>query len=290
MKKLYISLTTISARIGTVNDTIESLLKQDYPVTEITLYISKNPFLLDKGIKQIPNKLKSLLSQHKQFNIEYVENTGSYRKLLNCLKKHWNEDCLIITVDDDKIYDKYMIGQMVDKYYFYQEKSIIANRSFIKVNYKLLELCKKHFNLSDNLAKMFLKITNDKSLSNQISYNLNDEFIFIRLLTFFEGNDGVLYHPKFFTSIVFNWKLITSVGKTHDDFWFKYCTLINGYGVVGTNEFTSRPSSQIKNTNESALHFNINNGSYDRIMNNMCNWFSVNKLLEYGFRKFKFNN
>ena len=55
-QKVYVSLTTISERIKSVHDTVSSILSQDYHVDRVTLYISKEPFIIDKGIKEIDLK------------------------------------------------------------------------------------------------------------------------------------------------------------------------------------------------------------------------------------------
>ena len=52
----------------------------------------------------------------------------SYRKLLPLLKDKWNEDCIIITIDDDTIYDTNLIENLVNDYH--TNKCVIGNRGF----------------------------------------------------------------------------------------------------------------------------------------------------------------
>ena len=72
-QNVYVTLTTISARINKVHETIQSILSQTYPIYKITLYISREPFIIDKGIKNIPTTLSNLKDKEARFNIEYVE-------------------------------------------------------------------------------------------------------------------------------------------------------------------------------------------------------------------------
>ena len=59
---VHVSLTSISQRLDTLADTISSLLNQDYPNFRVTLYLSKEPYLLDEGvIGDLPDNLKSLV-------------------------------------------------------------------------------------------------------------------------------------------------------------------------------------------------------------------------------------
>ena len=66
------------------------------------LFIRK-PYLLDKGFKDkyINNELKQFIDNNPIFQIKWCENIGPYRKLFYLLKEKWNEDCLILTIDDD---------------------------------------------------------------------------------------------------------------------------------------------------------------------------------------------
>lgn len=289
-QKVYVSLTTISQRIKDVYETISSLISQTYPVDRITLYISQEPYIIDKGITEIPVELKILSDIDSRFEITYVENTGSYRKLLPALREHWYEDCLIITVDDDKIYEPDMISKMVEHFKLTGEKNIVANRAFVKINSILKKMCENICGVPSEVTQLITSEITNKGIAQALSYLLSDQYDFIRIITFFEGNDGVLYHPKFFTPIVYNIRLIEKLAKTHDDFWFKICALINGYGVTCVNPFRDRKSLQRDNTKESALHFNINAGSYDKYLNSLIRWFHKNELLEKGVRLIEEDN
>lgn len=207
-QKVYVSLTTIAARVNKVKDTIDSILRQTHPVNKITLYLSSEPYIIDTGIETIPSSLIRLAEKEPKFNIEYVENIGPYRKLIPALKQHWLEDCLIITIDDDKIYENNMIENMVREYYQTGQKYIVANRAFVKMNRIMRQLCETECGVPNEVCQLIMDETGNKGTAQSLSYLLSKEYDFIRIITFFEGNDGVLYHPKFFTPLVYNYRLI----------------------------------------------------------------------------------
>ena len=99
---VYISLTTMMSRIGTVDKTIISLLSGRLIPDHIFLFISSEPFILDTGVpvKKLPVTLLEL-SFYFPFTIVYTDNIGPHRKLLPLLAKKWHEDCIIATFDDE---------------------------------------------------------------------------------------------------------------------------------------------------------------------------------------------
>lgn len=280
MTKVYISLTSTSERVKLVHNTILSLMSQTYPFTQITLYLSHEPYLLDNGLSDAPIELSLLSDINPKFQIEFTENTGPYRKLLPMLQRHWEDDCLLVTVDDDKIYREDLVERLVEKYYQRNGEAVIANRASIRWNRVLSKYCERRYKIPKKVRRYLeSNVSGNKRHSHSLAYILGNRWKFIEDITFPEGNDGVLYHPKFFTPIVFQWPLIRKLAKTHDDFWFKVCTMINGYGVSCINPYHQRPTSQLDGTITSALHFNLNRGSYTRIVLKLLEWFQREGLL-----------
>ena len=262
MSEIIISLTTTSERIDNVYLVIQSLLKQNTSyIYTIRLYISTEPYLIDNGIDSIPDNLNNLEIKYQNFNIYTTSNLGPYRKLLPILNEKFNEDCLIITVDDDKLYKPNLVEKLVNGYFNNKGKFIIANRAFLKVNDILLDYIGKK-NPIINHVENFLKEPRDSKLAQNIVFRLGKKFDVVNKLAFLEGNDGVLYHPKFFHPIVLDWESIKKIGKSHDDYWFKLCALLNGTGVISLNRFHHRVSKQISNTHQTGLQQNYNKGQY----------------------------
>ena len=98
---VIISLTSTSNRLAILRYTLLSLLEQNLKADRIVVNLSKEAYLLDDGVKKLPDSYLSLLELGIEIN--WVENTGPYRKLIPVLTEA-NDDDLIVTCDDDVIY------------------------------------------------------------------------------------------------------------------------------------------------------------------------------------------
>ena len=107
--KIYISLTSIFQNQNILLKTLKSIKEQTLKPNKCIIYLSEEPYLLDAGFKDkiINNELNILLKENELFEITWCENIGPYRKLLPLLKKKYEEDCLIITIDDDTEYHQH---------------------------------------------------------------------------------------------------------------------------------------------------------------------------------------
>lgn len=110
---IIISLTSIKYRFvnKSLMNTLNSLLNLDDQYI-IVLNISKEPFLLDKGFTD--EDIEILTVMYPSIIINIVKNYGPLRKIIPTLKLFKNN--IIITVDDDIIYNKHMIKAFVDAY------------------------------------------------------------------------------------------------------------------------------------------------------------------------------
>jgi len=205
--KVYVSLTSIFQNQLILLKTLQSIINQTLLPDKIYLYLSKEPYLLDKGFT---NGLDSIQSDLKQFiknynsliTIQFVKNTGSYRKLLPLLEQKKDEDCLILTIDDDTVYHPKLIEHYVEDYNTYH--CCISYRGFqMKMKYSMDELNYK-----------------DRETIN----------IGKHLFNFHTGKGGVLYHPSMFLktySIIFDESIYKSLCPAQDDVWFVFCRIVN---------------------------------------------------------------
>ena len=239
-QKIYVSLTTISGRINNVRKVIDSILDQTRKVDGIKLYISREPFLLDNGIpeNQIPDDLKSLQDMGL-LDIIYTENIGSYRKLLPLLKEKRNEDCIIITADDDVIYPKDWTIRFIEASER-KPKSVVSFRNrYIGVD----ENCNvESYQYWPAISKNFY-------LKNEIIENR----------IFPTGRGGILYKPSFFNDIVFDEKF-TELCPSADDIWFRFSILANGIGSsIAFSDYRDYEFKEIIDREKINLHkFNLN--------------------------------
>lgn len=107
MTKIIVSMTTWSKRIGTCIPTLKSILEQTVKPDAIEINLSYEQF--PNGDKDIPEELKKL-----PVTIYWKEKDQKvYDKFLPTWKRHQGQDFIDITVDDDCLYPKEYIEQVV---------------------------------------------------------------------------------------------------------------------------------------------------------------------------------
>ena len=118
---IYVSLSIIPHRIKYLDKTIDSLLKQSKKPDKIFINIPYKYRRFSEIIEdnQIPKFKNSIIE------ITRCDDYGPGTKLLGSLNK-LKRDSLIILVDDDNIYEDYMI----EKFYYYYSKVPVNSYSF----------------------------------------------------------------------------------------------------------------------------------------------------------------
>jgi len=212
---VYISLTSIFKNQDILAQTLESIIKQTRLPDKIFLYLSEEPNLFDAGFKgkKITNsKLLKFINDNSIIDIKWVKNTGSYRKLLPLLKDKWDEDCIIITIDDDTVYDIHLIENLINDYN--KQNCVIGSRGF---------------------TPLFDKLEN----FNYFECDFNKDHL--SLYNFFTGKGGILYKPQFFHKtydLIFNSNIYLNTCPTTDDIWFYIVRLLNNVkGYLANNKW-----------------------------------------------------
>jgi hypothetical protein len=197
---IYVSLTSIFKNQKQLLETLISITKQTCLPNKIFLYLSEEPYILDTGFinKQITNlELVNFLNQNKNLiKTTWVKNEGPYRKLLPLLRQKWNEDCIIITIDDDTFYDNKLIENMVKDYN--NHKCVISYFGFTPV------FIQKTGRIED---------FNSKARGPLIKKHIYN-FPF--------GKGGILYKPQFFhktKNLFFNKNFYMKICDKQDDLW-----------------------------------------------------------------------
>ena len=108
---IYVSLTTIPQRVRNLNKSIESLLKQTKKPDKIFVNI---PFKY-KRFKETIDDNKIPKFDNSDVEITRCEDCGPGTKLLGSLDK-FEKNSLVILVDDDHVYEDYMIEKF---FHFY---------------------------------------------------------------------------------------------------------------------------------------------------------------------------
>lgn len=228
-----ISMTAISTRMATLGQTLRSLLDQSYANLCIHLYLSREPYLLDKGVTELPEDIRQLQREAAgRLKIQFCPNWGPYRKLLPYLRANWGSSKLVVTVDDDTIYPPDWLEGLVAAYHTY--RCVIGYRGH-------------RINLRDG------KLTPYRSwMRTRIEQNPST-------LILPTGKDGILYNTAFFPVNVLNVTDALRIAPTVDDLWFRWHLSMNGIAVnvihvdyrAGTLEETGYDSSLYMNFNMS---------------------------------------
>ena len=115
---IYASLTIIPHRIKSLNKTIDSLLKQTKKPDKIFINI---PYAYKRFSEKIENEQLPKFN-NKTIEITRCEDCGPGTKLLGSLNK-LEKDSLLILVDDDNIYEDYMVEKFCQHFIkkFYEE-------------------------------------------------------------------------------------------------------------------------------------------------------------------------
>lgn len=231
-----ISLTSISSRLPTLPHTLRSLLRQSYGDLCVNLYLSHEPYLLDKGVEEIPEDIRALQDEAgERLKITFCPNWGPYRKLLPLLHETWGQSRLIVTVDDDTIYPETWLQGMVDAYDTH--RCVIGYRGH-------------RINVRDG------RIAHYRSwMRNPLEENPD-------LLILPTGKDGVLYNSAFFPINVLNITDALRTAPTVDDLWFRWHLLFNRIPVYLINmDYTSDTFDETGYDSSLYLNFNLGGGN-----------------------------
>lgn len=230
---VYISLTSIFNNQGILCQTLHSILKQTIKPDKICLYLSEEPYILDTGFKDkkiTDSELLNLINDNSIIDVRWVKNTGSYRKLLPLLKDKWNEECIIITIDDDTIYDCNLIKNLLDDY----------NKHNCVVGYRGYSPIIDEFGIIDY----------EKTLKVQPKIQP------LSIENFLTGKGGILYKPEFFHktgNLIFNDDIYLNTCDKQDDIWFYLVRILNNI-----NCYLPRTNWCKQDLTNSGLYINFN--------------------------------
>ena len=244
LPKVIVSFTTYSKRIHTVHKVIATILKQTVQPDKVILWLSKENF--PSGEKVFNEKLIDY--SKKYIDIEWVDDDlKSHKKYYYALKKYPN--AIIITIDDDLIYEKHMIEKLIQSYLMHPS-AISAMRTHLIVQDDKGEIApysewKKEYNGLINIPSMQLFATTGA---------------------------GTLFPPHCFNKEVYNLEIIKKYCLNADDIWIKFMGILYNVPVVLVSK--NEKLVYIKNTQDIALYKNnIYRGENDKQLKNLLNYY-----------------
>lgn len=224
---LIVSLTSTRSRLSILRYTLMSLLEQSEKADAIFLNISKRPYLFDEGIEQLPEWLAEL--DGAALNVNWVENTGPYRKLLPVLSTVADTD-MIVTCDDDVIYGRDWLKYLLAAKQRYPD-AVVCGRARIPVT--------NLFGRRQSYLHWPLAPANHQG----------DDLLPI-------GVAGVLYGKQQLAKAIIESEDYLSLAPKQDDLWFNLATRMSGAGVVvaegaGAEVFEIKTPENLSSTNAS---------------------------------------
>ena len=204
--RIVVSMTSYPARINKVHVVLERLLVQTVRPDKIILWLSKEQFPNKEA--DLPETLLRLIDD--RIEIGWCDgDIKSYKKILPALREY-SED-LIVTVDDDLIYD----ADFIENLYMAHKKfptAIIASRV--------------HKIAFDEQGKIAPYAKWDK----ECGYGLLDA----REDWFFTSGAGTLLPPHIFGEGVFDLDTIINLCPHADDIWLNIHAAMNEVPIVNT--------------------------------------------------------
>lgn len=237
-----VSLASYSKRINTLHICLESIFSQTLMPQKIILY-------LDNSVQSdaLPIEISSFID--KGLDIVFVNDTiASHNKYYYTLKKY--PDNIVITVDDDVIYDKYTFYNLMQTHQKYPH-SVCATR----VTYITFD-------------------GNDKVNSYNKWISEYDKILYPSKRLIAVGVGGILYPPHIFPDEVFNKTNIKNLALTADDIWLKIMELKNNIPVVWSGQLPQHPR-QIPNTKDVGLWRTINKYKNDEYIQKLVTAYDI---------------
>ena len=230
-RKIIVSLTSYPRRINVVPYTIASILNQTVKPDKVILWLGNDRFPNDK-LPQIFDKLRAC-----GVSIEFREDIGPHTKYFYAMKEY-PED-IVITFDDDQVYDNYIIEKLYDSYT--KHPNCVSAMRMVKITFKP----------DGNIAGY-----------NDFCFDSNSPIGYETHGCLPEGICGILYPPHCMPNETFNIQAIKKLCPKGDDLWLKVMELMNNTKSVSAFENIEMPCWEIPASQSTALwHKNLEGGN-----------------------------
>lgn len=255
--KIIASLTSFPFRIKTIHIVMERIFNQTLLADEVHLYLAK---------EQFPNRENDLTTELIEFckkglKIIWVdEDLRPHKKYFYVMQNH--SDDIVITLDDDVIYDLDVFEKLYNSYLKYPNAVSAMRARAIKFN-------------ENNQFKSYSEWNNCSDITSGPSMSL-----------LAIGVGGTLYPPNCMHNELFNIDNIFNLCPDADDLWLKTMQIMNNTPTVlvkkseriihidGSQEITLHHENLYENKNDIQINsiFNVYNqyfGKNDTLINRM---------------------
>ena len=236
-ERVVASLTTYPGRINEVYYAIKSIMLQTYRPDRIVLWLADSQF----PDKKLPESLNKLIK--KGLEIRFCDDLRSHKKYFYALQEQ-NPDELVITFDDDIIYNVYSIERAVKKHKEYP-KAIVVNQAKCMT-------C----DTNGNITPYHEWVINTKN--KKPSFGLSP-------LT----GSGCLYPYKALAECAFNWGVIKDNALTADDIWINFMSKKSGTPIVEVDKPVKRFSTVTNSQTTHLAQINSLQGGNDIIVSRL---------------------
>ena len=220
-RKIIVSLTSYPGRINVVPATISTLLRQTVKPDKIVLWLGEEKF----PNQELPDVFKGL--RRCGIEIRFRPDLKSHTKYFYAIQE-FPED-LIITVDDDNLYQKNLIEELYNSYKKYPQcvSALRVHRIRFYDDCTVKKYNEWHYEYYGKIG----------SCSHQY---------------FATGVGGVLYPPHVLHPEVTNLEIIQKYCHNHDDLWLKIMEVMNGTKVVIAGNSIEKHTEAIIGSQETA--------------------------------------
>ena len=201
--KVVVSMTSYPKRIGMVSEAIQSLLLQTRKADEIVLWLAESEFPGKEA--DLPEEVLSLVEKG-ELTIKWCDDLKPHKKYYYAFQEY--PEALIITVDDDLLYESKMIQKLLTSYLL-QPEAVSAMRAHLML-------------IEDNTLLPYSKwVLEYDGCIGEKSMQL--------LCT---GGAGALYPARLFKNVQFDKAAIFENCLYADDIWLKIIEVMEGIPVV----------------------------------------------------------
>lgn len=249
------TLTSYPARIRKTPAAIATLLQQTAKPDRIILWLADEDFP-DRRLPSIYNKIKNC-----GVEIKFRPDLKVHLKWYYALKEY--PEALVITVDDDIMYENDIVEQLYHSYIMYPN-AVSA-----------LGVARIRFDNDGNILRYEDWIGGYKDREGKPSHQL-----------FAKGVAGVLYPPHSLPNEAFNISKMKKLSPTADDVWLKFMEVMNGIPVVAAGKSNHIQGVVIRGTQRNSALGIINNTfggndkQMDAILRDYNQWYREVKLTD----------